>query len=82
MECAKALFGKAIFVIDHSFDDNKMFLKLDFMKQDYVICLTVRRKLLFHYKWVYATELCNRRKGKIKLPIFTKEKCVKPIFPM
>lgn len=29
MERAKALFGKATFVMDRGYDDNKMFLKLD-----------------------------------------------------
>lgn len=70
MERAKALFGKATFVMDRGYDDNKMFLKLDSMKQDYVIRLTARRKLLFHNKWVAATELRNRRKGKIAAPVF------------
>lgn len=33
------------------------------MKQDYVIRLTAKRKLLYHNKWVFATELRNRRKA-------------------
>ena len=74
MERAKALFGKATFVMDRGYDDNKMFLKLDSMGQDYVIRLTAKRKLLYHNKWVFATELCNRRKGKVKLPLFYKGK--------
>ena len=74
MDRAKALFGKATFVMDRGYDDNKMFLKLDSMKQDYVIRLTAKRKLLYHNKWVFATELRNRRKGKVKLPLFYKGK--------
>lgn len=74
MERAKALFGKATFVMDRGYDDNKMFLKLDSMKQDYVIRLTAKRKLLYHNKWTFATELRNRRKGKVKLPLFYKGK--------
>lgn len=74
MERAKALFGKATFVMDRGYDDNKMFLKLDSMGQDYVIRLTAKRKLLYHNKWVFATELRNRRKGKVKLPLFYKGK--------
>lgn len=74
MERAKALFGKATFVMDRGYDDNKMFLKLDSMKQDYVIRLTAKRKLLYHNKWVFATELRNRRKGKVKLPLLYKGK--------
>ena len=74
MKRAKTLFGQATFVMDRGFDDNKMFLKLDSMKQDYVIRLTAKRKLLYPNKWVFATELRNRRKGKVKLPLFYKGK--------
>ena len=74
IERAKALFGKATFVMDRGYDDNKMFLKLDSMEQDYVIRLTAKRKLLFHNKWVAATQLRNRRKGKITTPVFYKGK--------
>ncbi len=70
MERGKAMFGKATFVMDRGYDDNKMFLKLDELEQDYVIRLTAKRKLFFHNKWVAATELRNRRKGKIKTPVF------------
>lgn len=74
IERAAALFEKATFVMDRGYDDNKMFLKLDSMKQDYIIRLTAKRKLLYHNKWVLATELRNRRKGKVKLPLFYKGK--------
>ena len=74
MERAAALFKKATFVMDRGYDDNKMFLKLDSMEQDYIIRLTAKRKLLYHNKWVFATELRNRRKGKVKLPLFYKGK--------
>lgn len=74
MERAAALFKKATFVMDRGYDDNKIFLKLDSMNQDYVIRLTAKRKLFYHNKWVFATELRNRRKGKVKLPLFYKGK--------
>ena len=74
MDRAAALFGKAAFVMDRGYDDNKMFLKLDSLHQDYVIRPTAKRKLLYHNKWVFATELRNRRKGKVKLPLFYKGK--------
>ena len=74
MERAAALFKKATFIMDRGYDDNKMFLKLDSMEQDYIIRLTAKRKLLYHNKWVFATELRNRRKGKVKLPLFYKGK--------
>lgn len=74
MERGAALFGRATFVMDRGYDDNKMFLKLDELEQDYVIRLTAKRKLFFHNKWVPATELRNRRKGRVKMPLFYKGK--------
>lgn len=69
MERGAALFGKATFCADRGYDDNKMFLKLDSLEQDYVIRLTAKRKLFFHGKWVPATQLLLQRKGKIKTPL-------------
>ena len=74
MERGAALFGKASFVMDRGYDDNKMFLKLDELGQDYVIRLTAKRKLYFHGKWVPATQLRNQRKGKVKTPLIYKGK--------
>ena len=51
-----------------------MFLKLDDLEQDYVIRLTSKRKLLYHNKWTPATELRDRRKGKIKTSVFYRGK--------
>lgn len=66
MKRGAVLFGKATFAMDRGYDDNKMFLKLDELEQDYVIRLTAKRKLFFHGKWVPGTQLRNQRKGKIK----------------
>ena len=74
MERGCQLFGKATFVMDRGYDDNKMFLKLDELKQDYIIRLTSKRKLFFHNKWVPATRLRNQRKGKIKTLVCYKGK--------
>lgn len=74
MEQGAALFGKATFAMDRGYDDNKMFLKMDELKQDYVIRLTTKRKLLYHNKWIPVTELCNRRKGKVKTNVFYRGK--------
>lgn len=60
--------------MDRGYDDNKMFLKLDDLNQDYVIRLKSNRKLLYHNKWTMASELRNRRKGKIKTNVFYKGK--------
>ena len=74
MERGATLFDKATFVMDRGYDDNKMFLKLDGLKQHYVIRLTAKRKLFFHGKWVPATQLRNQRKGKIKTVLCYKGK--------
>ena len=71
---------KATFSMDRGYGDNKMFLKLDDLKQDYVICLKSNRKLLYHNKWTTTTELRNRRKGKVKTTVFYKGKDMKLIF--
>lgn len=69
-----SLFGKATFVMDRGYDDNKIFLKLLSGSQDFVIRLTAKRKVLYHGKWIPVTELCNRRKGKVKMPLIYKGK--------
>ena len=74
MERGAALFGKATFVMDSGYDDNKMFLKLDDLKQYYVIRLTAKRNIYFHGKWLPATQLRDQRKGKIKTPLVYKGK--------
>jgi len=74
MQRGASLFKKATFVMDRGYDDNKMFLKMEELQQDYVIRLTSKRKLLYHNKWTPATQLRNRRKGKVKMPLFYKGK--------
>lgn len=74
MEQGAALFEKATFCMDRGYDDNKMFLKLDELEQDYVLRLTSKRKLLYHNKWTPATELRDRRKGRIKTSVFYRGK--------
>lgn len=74
MEQGAALFGKATFAMDRGYDDNKMFLKPDELGQDHVVRLKSNRKLLYHNKWTMATELRNRRKGKVKTNVFYKGK--------
>lgn len=72
MEQGAALFSKATFAMDRGYDDNKIFLKMDELKRDYVIRLKSNRKLLYHNKWTMATELRSRRKGKVKMDLFYK----------
>lgn len=74
MECGADLLGKATFVMDKGYDNNKMFLKLEELKQDYVICLKSNRKLLYHNQWTMPTDLRSRRKGNLKASMFYKGK--------
>ena len=60
--------------MDRGYDDNKIFLILGQLKQDYVIRIKSSRKLLYHNKWTKAAELRNRRKGKVKADVFYKGK--------
>ena len=60
--------------MDRGYDDNKMFLKLNELEQDYVTRLKSIRKLLYHNKWTIASELHERRKGKINMNLFYREK--------
>lgn len=55
--------------MDRGYDDNKIFQKLFDAEQDFVIRLTQKRKFYYHNKWIFATELCNRRKGKVKMTL-------------
>lgn len=74
MERGSALLGKATYVLDRGYDDNKMFQKHDALKQDYIIRLTAKRTLFFHSKQVPTTQLRNLRKEKIKSPLIYREK--------
>ena len=69
MERGARLFDKATYVMDRGYDDNKMFNKLTELGQDYVIRLTRKRKLFYNGKWMPATELCAKRKGKVKMTL-------------
>jgi len=74
MERGANLFGKATFCMDRGYDDNKMFLKMYELNQEFVIRLKSNRKLYYHNKWTKATELCERRKGKVKMNVHYKGK--------
>ncbi len=53
---------------------------MDKLNQNFIIRLTARRKLLYHNKWTPATELRNRRKGKVKMPLIYRGKKTRSIF--
>ena len=74
IDCAISTLGKATFVMDRGYDNNAMFTRLLKKEQRFIVRLTSKRKVLFHGKWMPVTELCNRRKGKIKLPVCYKGK--------
>ena len=47
----------------------KIFLKLLDAEQDFVIRIRKNRKLFYQNRWFSATELCARRKGKVKMKL-------------
>ena len=67
MERGAALFGKATFAMDRGYDDNKMFLKLDELEQDYVIRLTAKSKLFFHGNGFLPHSFAIRERVRSKL---------------
>ena len=66
---AVALFQNCTFSMDRGYDDNKIFLKLLDEGQDFVIRIKKNRKLFYQNRWFSASELCARRKGKIKMNV-------------
>lgn len=64
---AVTLFKKCTFAMDRGYDDNKIFLKLLDKHQDFVIRIRKSRKFYYKNRWFPASELCARRKGKIKM---------------
>ena len=61
------MFGTCTFAMDRGYDDNKVFLKLLNKNQNFVIRIRKNRKLYYQNRWFSATELCARRKGKVKM---------------
>lgn len=74
MERGRELLSKATYIMDRGYDDNKMFCKLLDLGQDFVVRLTKKRKLYYKNKWIFATEFCKKRKGKVKMNLFYKGK--------
>ena len=66
---AIAMFKHCTFAMDRGYDDNKIFLKLLDAGQDFVIRIRKNRKLFYQNRWFSATELCARRKGKVKMKL-------------
>jgi len=66
---AIAMFQHCTFAMDRGYDDNKIFLKLLDDGQDFVIRIRKNRKLFYQNRWFSATELCARRKGKVKMKL-------------
>ena len=69
-----SLFRHATFCMDRGYDDNKIFRKLSGSGQDFIIRIRRSRKVYYGNKFIPVTELCSRRKGKIKLSLFYRGK--------
>jgi hypothetical protein len=58
MERGKALFGKATFVMDRGYDDNKMFLKLDELNSGILSYAKEGVRLWFRTKCPAYRQIC------------------------
>lgn len=76
------MFGKATFVMDRGYDDNKMFSKLDELHQDYVIRLTSKRKLFSTENGFLQRSFGISAKGKSKRLSCTEAGSMTPTFLM
>ena len=65
------MFSRAIFDMDRGYDDNKTFLKLDELNQDYVIRLTSKRKF-FPWKMGFCNAASESGES-LKFPTFSRE---------
>ena len=81
IEQGTALFGKATFAMDRGYDDNKMFLKLDELGQEYVIRLTAKENFFITTSGLLPLNFATAEKAKSKPAYSTKEKTMKLIFP-
>ena len=71
---AVSLRPKCTFVMDRGYDDNEIIKKLLGIGQDFVIRMMRNRKFFFHNRWIFAPELCNRRRGRINMNVRYKGK--------
>ena len=74
IDTAISIYKKCTFAMDRGYDDNKIYNKLMDAKQDFVIRIRKNRKLFYENRWFTASELCARRKGKIKMTLRYKGK--------
>ena len=78
---AAALFGKATFVMDRGYDDNKMFLILGQLKQDYVIRLNPTGNFFITTNGQRQPNCGTGEKEKSKRMFSIREKSIPHIFP-
>lgn len=78
MDQGAALFGKATFCMDRGYDDNKMFLKLDGLGQDYVIRLTSKKNFYTTTNGLRPQNCATAGKAKSRPVSSTGEKTMKP----
>lgn len=81
IEQGTTLFRKATFAMDRGYDDNKMFLKLDELGQEYVIRLTAKESFFITTSGLLPLNFATAEKVKSKPVYSTKEKTMKLIFP-
>ena len=81
MKCGSDIFGRATFVMDRGYDDNKMFLKLDDLKQDYVFALPPNGNYFSTENGFLPHSCVISGKEKLKHLLYSAESATKLIFP-
>jgi hypothetical protein len=82
MERGAKLFNKATFVMDRGYDNNKMFLKLDELEQDYVIRLKKIATFFYTINGLRQQNFVIAEKEKSKHPFSIKVKIMMHIYHM
>lgn len=82
MERGAALFGRATFVMDRGYDDNKMFLNLDELEQDYGSVSLPDGNFIFTGNGSLQRSSVISAREKSKRHLFTKGRVMMPVSPM
>jgi hypothetical protein len=63
----KAISGRATFVGDRGYDNQRVFKYIDSKEQDFVIRMAANRKYFYNRKWLSLDEICSMFKGKYRV---------------
>jgi hypothetical protein len=70
----KAINGRATFVLDRGYDNQRIFNYIDEKGHDFIIRMSENRNYLIDGKWLSAKEVCSMFKGKHRVNMKFKDK--------